>query len=225
MPQIRNTTADMNDPDSGERYLALAIGLATGSPEQYIRAQEKAGQSQLVNSQMLPTKILHGGKQEDFEALGFTFGFTDPDDPLFQRATLPSGWSKQPTDHDMWSKIVDEHGRERVGIFYKAAFYDRSAHMFLASVRSYVSAQISANAPIITDESWATPAAVEMAARAIVSDHEENLEKYRGWAEEDGERNSYWADRIPEVEAERDRALAVARQHGASAETQPKADA
>jgi hypothetical protein len=29
----------------------------------------------------------------------------------------------------MWSKLVDQNGSERAAIFYKAAFYDRSAHM------------------------------------------------------------------------------------------------
>lgn len=222
MSKIRNTTADMNDPSTGEAYLALAIGMADGSPDAYIRNQEKAGQTQLVNSQQLPARITHGA-QEDFEALGFTFGDPEPSDPMFRPATLPAGWSKQGTDHDMWSKIVDEHGRERVGIFYKAAFYDRSAHMSLASVRSYVSSMIYANAPVITDESWATAAAVEVAARAIVADHEENLEKYRGWAERD--EDTYWANRIPEVEAERDRALALARKYGAEAAGQPEAAA
>lgn len=29
----------------------------------------------------------------------------------------------------MWSDLVDDKGRKRAGIFYKAAFYDRSAHI------------------------------------------------------------------------------------------------
>ena len=29
----------------------------------------------------------------------------------------------------MWSDLVDDKGRKRTSIFYKAAFYDRSAHI------------------------------------------------------------------------------------------------
>lgn len=32
----------------------------------------------------------------------------------------------------MWTHIIDEKGRERGTIFYKAAFYDRSAHAQLS---------------------------------------------------------------------------------------------
>lgn len=54
-------------------------------------------------------------------------------DPMFQYVTLPKGWKKVETDHSMWSKLVDEKGRERAMIFYKAAFYDRSAHLNLSN--------------------------------------------------------------------------------------------
>jgi hypothetical protein len=62
-----------------------------------------------------------------WEAMGITLGEPVASDPLFRHATLPKGWRKQPTDHAMWSKLVDAQGRERASIFYKAAFYDRSA--------------------------------------------------------------------------------------------------
>ncbi len=44
---------------------------------------------------------------------------------------LPAGWKKISTDHAMWSNLVDDKGRKRASIFYKAAFYDRSAHLQL----------------------------------------------------------------------------------------------
>jgi len=50
-------------------------------------------------------------------------------DKVFQYATLPAGWRKQPTDHSMWSDLLDDKGRKRASIFYKAAFYDRSARL------------------------------------------------------------------------------------------------
>lgn len=91
-----------------------------------IEAQEAAGQRALVESTHLPLKM---GKREPYEALGFTFG--EAVDNLFINATLPDGWTIRATDHSMWSDILDEKGRRRAGVFYKAAFYDRDAHMDL----------------------------------------------------------------------------------------------
>jgi len=52
---------------------------------------------------------------------------------MFQYVELPAGWKKAPTDHSMWSKLLDDKGRERASIFYKATFYDRSAHLSLTT--------------------------------------------------------------------------------------------
>ncbi len=112
-------------------YLHLLGAL--GDAGSYIEDQERDGQKQLVNSDRLPTEISHG-TQADFEALGFVFGDVDPDDPLFRQVTLPDGWVRRGSDHAMWSYIDDERGRERVAIFYKAAFYDRRASMSLRPV-------------------------------------------------------------------------------------------
>lgn len=90
---------------------------------------EAAGQQQLVNSDRLPVDT--DGQDQAFIDLGFTFGEPDADDPLFRPATLPEGWTRRASDHDMWSYLVDETGTDRVSIFYKAAFYDRRAHMGL----------------------------------------------------------------------------------------------
>lgn len=57
------------------------------------------------------------------------FGDKVHGDEMFQYVELPAGWKKVPTGHSMWSKLVDDKGRERAAIFYKAAFYDRSAHL------------------------------------------------------------------------------------------------
>lgn len=93
-----------------------------------IEASEARGQAQFVASQSLPTDVRD---RKAFEALGFTFGKPFADDPLFAPATLPAGWTKRSTDHDMHSEILDEKGRVRAGVFYKAAFYDRKADMSL----------------------------------------------------------------------------------------------
>lgn len=108
----------------------IGLFLASGNGEG-IYAQEAAGQRQLVHSDVLPADF-NRGKREEFEALGIIFGEPVEGDPLFVYATLPEGWKKQPTDHSMWSELIDETGKVRVRIFYKAAFYDRKAHMSIA---------------------------------------------------------------------------------------------
>jgi len=121
MSNITNTSTDPVTP-----YLVLAEGISDGGSGA-IEAMEKRGQTELVNSDRLPTDT--GSSDEAFLALGFTFGDPDPSDPLFRPASLPPGWKRQASDHDIWSYLVDEFGRRRVAIFYKAAFYDRRAFM------------------------------------------------------------------------------------------------
>jgi len=93
-----------------------------------IEAQEAQGQQDFVASETLPIEC-NFCKREQLEAMGIVFG--EEIDDLFIEARLPEGWEKAPTDHSMWSKLIDEQGRERAAIFYKAAFYDRSAHISL----------------------------------------------------------------------------------------------
>lgn len=114
-------------PKKEDPTLILAEMLITGDSSQAILNQEARGQSRLVSSEVLP-KDIRGATRETFEQMGIVFG-EDADD-LFVHVTLPDGWKKEATDHSMWSKLLDEKGRERASIFYKAAFYDRSAHMF-----------------------------------------------------------------------------------------------
>lgn len=114
------------------RMTQAALGaLAKGDVENFaaaatpggIEAQEKAGQKALVASADMP-KIMRPSR-EAFEKSGFTFG--EDVDELFVDATLPAGWKREASDHAMHSYILDEQGRKRVGVFYKAAFYDRRA--------------------------------------------------------------------------------------------------
>jgi hypothetical protein len=91
-----------------------------------IEAQEARGQQEFVNSTQLPDQ---GSDNKCWEAMGVVFGEPTPGDQLFRAATLPEGWKKVATDHAMWSDLVDDKGRVRANIFYKAAFYDRNAHI------------------------------------------------------------------------------------------------
>jgi hypothetical protein len=92
-----------------------------------IEAQEKAGQLALVGSTDMP--IVMKPSRESFEKVGFKFG--DEIDTVFLKAELPKCWTRAATDHSMHSDILDDQGRERVSVFYKAAFYDRRAHAYL----------------------------------------------------------------------------------------------
>ena len=93
-----------------------------------ILAQEKEGARQFRDSDVIPRRR-DRISNEQLLKLGFKLGGNVEDDELFQYASLPPGWTRKETGHDMWTRIVDEKGRERFSVFYKAAFYDRSAHM------------------------------------------------------------------------------------------------
>jgi hypothetical protein len=168
-------TSKTTSPQDAARILGLArMGVGTGEVE----AMEARGQRQFVASADLPTEI-SGGTQEEFEALGFTFGDPYPHDPLFRPATLPEGWTKQGTDHAMHSKILDPLGRERVGVFYKAAFYDRRADMHLITVFGYVGNLLYHGLPAVLDDEWATKETVTEAARGYVRRERESVDLWK----------------------------------------------
>jgi hypothetical protein len=116
-----------------------------------IEAQEAAGQSELVVSAMIP-KAIHGATREQLTAIGFQFG-ADVDD-LFVTCKLPAGWSKRATSHSMHSHLIDDKGRVRAGIYYKAAFYDRHASMSVDrrfSINQYSDGPDDSRATVILD--------------------------------------------------------------------------
>lgn len=115
-------------PDTRKRthlLVTLAAAMAGESASDLIEAQEAQGQRELVNSTQLPVKV-NSGDRKTLEKAGVVFGRATGID-LFVEATLPAGWKKKATDHSMWSELVDETGKVRATIFYKAAFYDRDA--------------------------------------------------------------------------------------------------
>ena len=123
--------SDIGPTEAEQTADLLARGLfGTGNPSDGILAAEAAGQEALVREAVLP--------QEGLTKKGF--GIDDPfvpaglviegdHDDLFVNVTLPEGWEKARTSHSMWSDLLDAKGRKRAGIFYKAAFYDRSANI------------------------------------------------------------------------------------------------
>jgi hypothetical protein len=106
--------------------MVLLDAMGGVSPGAAIEQQEKAGQSAMVNSADLPINM-HLPRDRIEAATGIKFG--EPVNDMFVAADLPPGWRKAPTEHPMWSDLLDDQGRKRAAIFYKAAFYDRSAHM------------------------------------------------------------------------------------------------
>lgn len=145
------------------------LGMLGGGSDSYITGMESDGQRQLVASSTLPTKA----PWDDLIALGFTRGDPVSGDPIFTDATLPEGWSKEGSDHAMWSYIVDERGIKRVGVFYKAAFYDRSAHANLENVGySLASSLMYGDEPVALPTEWdvLTDAERREFGRALIAD-------------------------------------------------------
>lgn len=121
---VTNTTkATKRDPLANQLAEAMMIGSSNA-----IERQEANGQRELVNSSVLPSRGI-GEIEPILKAAGGSVGQAVEGDSIFVNVILPEGWSKRATDHSMWSDLIDEKGRKRAGIFYKAAFYDRSAHI------------------------------------------------------------------------------------------------
>ncbi len=107
--------------------------LMGGNPEA-IEQQEANEQKELAISSQLPAiknfPYQSATAKELYALMGIkVLGKSKGDEDLFLDVILPHGWFIQPTDHPMWSKLIDDNGAIRASIFYKAAFYDRSAHI------------------------------------------------------------------------------------------------
>ncbi len=148
-----------------------------------IRAQEKQGQQELVNSDRLPRDLEiygdHRTPQELYAALGIVV--TDEADDLFFNVQLPQGWHKQDTSHDMWSKVLDEKGRERLSVFYKAAFYDRKAHAHICKRYNFTS--VYGDEGHILNAVSITDSGKEIHRVTFEAEKDEAYEKYRAYGE------------------------------------------
>lgn len=92
--------------------------------------QESEGQKELNSSDQLPRKCNSPrglNIKEQYELMGIKVISESDGDELFLDVKMPSGWRKEATDHSMWNNLVDDKGRVRGTLFYKAAFYDRDA--------------------------------------------------------------------------------------------------
>lgn len=111
-----------------ERIPTTAVatpGLAIGSDA--ILVQEAHGAAAVRSSQDIPTE---NPGREKLALFGIEVGKPHPDDRIFTSATFPAGWKRVSTGHSMWTYLVPPWSEGPVfAIFYKAAFYDRSANM------------------------------------------------------------------------------------------------
>lgn len=196
MGKIRDTSKFFGSAQA-DMILADARSGGRGGSGAFIEEMEREGKAQLLNSDRLPVDT-HGTDRE-FIALGFTFGDPDPEDPIFRPATFPEGWARKSSSHDMWTYITDRHGRDRVAIFYKAAFYDRSAFMRLETVDWYVTKHVEHDGPLVITDEWATRDAV-LAAMADGRDRERkeaaDFRRYAADASGRDEKNRANCDRI-----------------------------
>lgn len=107
--------------------MLIAEMMAVGTSAS-INNQESCGQAELVNSEVLPTDGIEL-LRKTIEGAGGKLLEKVEGDEMFTNVILPDGWKKQATDHAMHSDVIDDKGRLRASMFYKAAFYDRSAHI------------------------------------------------------------------------------------------------
>jgi len=123
--KLRWTWSALAAAEKGDLENAI-IAMTPGG----IEAQEAAGQRDFVANETLPINTGYGTTKEQIEALGIEY--IEPADDLFWHVRLPAGWKKVATDHSMHSDLIDDKGRKRASIFYKAVFYDRRADIDLA---------------------------------------------------------------------------------------------
>ena len=120
---------------------AALLALMAGQDENFaaamrpggIEAQEADGQRRLASSgDRLPIRgtIDKPESRAKWEAAGFVFGeeIVDGQHRQFVACTYPAGWKLAPTEHSMWSDLLDDTGKKRASVFFKAAFYDYKAH-------------------------------------------------------------------------------------------------
>jgi hypothetical protein len=106
-------------------------------PRVIIETQEAVGQIDMIKTTQLPIAVeklnferdnpnIIKESKEIWGKLGIEI--IDKVDELFFSVKLPDKWEMKTRESSYGTYLVDEKGRERVSIFYKAAFYDRRAY-------------------------------------------------------------------------------------------------
>lgn len=115
-----------------ESPIGMCVRMIVMGSNAAIESQEKDGQTSFVDSDTLPLDVGGNEDRKILESFGVKFLGAVPGDELFQYVELPPNWKKVSTEHSMSTWLVDDKGRRRASIFYKAAFYDRRASLSLA---------------------------------------------------------------------------------------------
>ncbi len=177
-------TSDLPEHTKRINILRGLRGLSNGS----IERQEAQGQHDLVASTQLPVKGTKD-KEEMWAKMGIELGPLRPDD-IFRDAVLPPGWELKATYHHMWSDLVDANGMPRAGIFYKAAFYDRRAHVRLNRRFSYTQdydTPATVVCWVVTDRCIKTPLySVQFDVPSRMKQFQEHYAKIRSLEQEHG---------------------------------------
>lgn len=151
-----------------------------------IERMEAAGQRKLIaHADRLPVdgtiedRHNRGNNRAAWESVGFVFGDKIPHENnrfVFVACTFPKGWSLKPTSHSMWSDVIDDKGRRRAMVFFKAAFYDYKSHTFGLECR-YRSTTVYDNDPnsdrrriAVIDTTLPEPGIVELVKEFTTSD-------------------------------------------------------
>jgi hypothetical protein len=195
------------DPKSDGLLMLIDAMDNGGDPSRAIIASEAAGQRQLVASAVMPTET---GDRAEYEALGFTFGEPVAGDEIFTQCTLPEGWTKQASDHNMWSYIHDQLNRRRVAVFYKAAYYDRSAFCRIETPYTYLSNALYYKTDPVLDDAWLTVESAATELEVIAEAEDQRSAEAREFATKQGSRPEYWTKQAAEHTASAAAARALA---------------
>lgn len=130
MPELKNP---LSNPAALSAFLKSDMeNFIAASTPGGIEAQEAAGQQNLIRSERMP-RVDNTGQREDSKEVLKKLGFKilGIADDQFYYTQMPTGWIWQATNHAMHSYVLDEKGRKRIHVFFKAAFYDYHAHLDL----------------------------------------------------------------------------------------------
>lgn len=72
-------------------------------------------------------KDIRGIDREGLTNLGFVF--TNDLDTIFVKVKFPPGWLCIPTEHRLWSNLIDQNQKVRATIFFKDSPWDRRAYL------------------------------------------------------------------------------------------------
>jgi hypothetical protein len=128
VPEITNTTEQAREQPL-HAFAGAVDDRLRGRPQgAFIEDMEAQGQRELTSQ---TTKLpAEGSTNPVWKKMGVIFGPLVAGDAVFREVKLPQGWGWKAADADtntMWNYLVDERGRVRGKMFYKAAFYDRRA--------------------------------------------------------------------------------------------------